>query len=124
MENEPSVTAYYLGKSTGPTPEMLAAAPYESFAFCTLALAFVLFSLSSGVLAIKARAAGSWLTSAGLLVMFLYFVFQSTVAQDAELRYGPWADAVSVIAYGFGGLLVAVGYARLALATLRAKRSR
>ena len=45
----------------------------------------------------------------------LYFIFQNTVAQDAELRYGPAAEALSLISYGVGGLLIAMGYALFVL---------
>lgn len=117
MSSKATVT--YLGEATGPTPEMLAAAPYESFGFCVLASAFVLLLASSSALAVKRRAPGAWLTVSGLVVVFAYFIFQNTLAQDAELRYGPWADAVAYIAYGSGAFLISVGYVRLARGLMR-----
>ncbi|MDB5977906.1 MAG: hypothetical protein JWR07_4666 [Nevskia sp.] len=114
----------YLGKATGPTAEMLAAAPVESLGFWMLVLAFLLFVGSSGALAIKARAAGAWLTLSGLLIVLLYFVFQNTVAQDADLRHGSLADAIAFVAYGVGGFLIALGYARLAYHIMRSTSKR
>jgi len=122
MSNEATVT--YLGTATGPTPEMLAAAPYESFGFWILIAAFALFLVCAFVLATKARARGSWSTILGLLVVLLYFAFQNTLAQDAELRYGPWADAIAYIAYGLGAFLISLGYAGLTVSLLRASRVR
>jgi hypothetical protein len=118
------VTVSYLGKATGPTPEMLAAAPYETFGFWLLATAFVLLVASAIVLAVRVRIAGTRLTILGLAVTLGYFTFQCTVAQDAGLRYGPWADAVALVAYGCGGLLTVLGYARLSLAIIRGQNGR
>jgi len=122
MNNEATIT--YLGKATGPTPEMLAAAPYESFGFWVLVAAFTPSLACAFVLAFKGRARGSWLTISGLLIVLLYFVFQNTLAQDAELLYSPWGNAVASITYGLGAFLVSLGYARFAVATLRAGRAR
>ena len=124
MSNDASIG--YLGKATGPTAEMLAAAPVESFGFWILVLAFLLFVGSSALLAIKGRVAGAWLTLWGLLIVLLYFVFQNTVAQDADpdLRHGPWADAIAFVAYGAGGFFIALGYARLAYHILRSTSKR
>lgn len=122
MSNEATIT--YIGRATGPTQEMLAAAPYESFGFWVLVAAYTLSLACAFVLAFKGRARGSRLTISGLLVVLLYFVFQNTLAQDAELLFSPWGTAVASITYGLGAFLIALGYARLAVATLRAGRAR
>lgn len=113
VSKEDQATVIYLGKATGPTDDVLAAAPYESVGYWLMLAAFLIMLGAAGVLRFKARAPGSGLCLAGLLLVLAYFLFRQTVAQDAELRYGPWADAVELVAYSIGGLVIAIGYARL-----------
>jgi hypothetical protein len=114
MAEEAQIETIYLGRATGPTPEMEQAAPWITGGFLLVAFAFLLY-LAFSILAVKRRTSGRWFTISGLCIVLLYFIFQSTVAQDAELRYGPAAEALSLISYGLGGLLVAVGYALFVL---------
>jgi hypothetical protein len=104
----------YAGRATSPTREMQHAAPWILGGYGLIALAILLY-FGFGVLALRRRTGGRWLTLSGLIIVVLYFIFQNTVARDAELRYGPVADALSLVAYGTGGLLVTAGYARLVL---------
>ena len=112
MTEETQIETSYLGQATGPTPEMEHAAPWIASGFGLVILAFLLY-LGFSFVAAKRHAAGRWFTIAGLSVVMLYFIFENTLAQDAELRFGPTAVALSFISYGVGSLLVAVGYARL-----------
>lgn len=104
----------YAGRATGPTTDMQNAAPWIVGGYWLVVLA-VLFYFGFGVVAVKRRTRGRWFTLSGLIIIMLYFIFQNTVAQDAELRYGPVADALSLVAYGTGGLLITAGYAMLVL---------
>ena len=110
-EEETQIKTTYLGEATGPTAEMKQAAPWISGGFGLVVLAFLLY-FGFSILALKRRAPGRLLTFSGLCIMMVYFIFQNTLAQDAELRYGPVADALSLILYGLGGLMVAGGYAK------------
>ena len=112
MSKEAQVS--YLGTATGPTPEMLAAQPYITAGFWLIVLAFLCY-LGFTIVVFRRRAPGRWFTLSGLVVLLIYFLFHNTLAHDAELEFGPTADALELIAYGISGLLVAVGYARLVL---------
>jgi uncharacterized membrane protein YecN with MAPEG domain len=111
MTEETEIRTAYLGEATGPTADMQQAEPWITAGFALVVFALLLY-LGFSVVAIKRRTPGRWLTFSGLSIIMMYFVFQNTVAQDAELRYGPVADALSLVAYGFGGLLLAAGYAK------------
>ena len=105
---------FFLGKATGPTPEMLAAQPYITAGFVLMVVAFVCY-LGFTIVAFRRHAPGRWFSLSGLVVVLSYFLFHNTLAHDAELEFGPTADAFELIAYGISGLLVTVGYARLVL---------
>jgi hypothetical protein len=108
------IQTIHLGEATGPTPEMQQAAPWITGGFWLMVFAFLLYSCFA-VSAAKRRTPGCWFTLSGLVIIALYFIFQNTLAQDAELRYGPVADALSLAVYSIGGVMLAIGYARTVL---------
>jgi hypothetical protein len=113
MNEESQVDVYYLGVATGPTAEAQAAAPWATGGFVLILVAFTLCFAATAVLVVKRRVPGRWLILSGLTFVMIYFLFQNTLAQDAELRYGPVADALALVSYGLGGFAAALGYTRL-----------
>jgi hypothetical protein len=114
MNEEPKVDVYQLTVATGPTEEALTAAPWRAGGDALILIAFVLCLTATVFLGIKRRAPGYRSVLSGLILVALYYLFQITVANDAELRYGPVAEALTRVAYGLGSIVVAIGYTRLA----------
>lgn len=113
MSKETQVEVYQLGVATGPTADALAAAPWLTGGSLLILVTFLLCFGATVLLATKRQVPGRRLMLSGLILVLVYFVFQNTLAQDAELRYGPVADALTLVSYGVGGLIAAIGYARL-----------
>lgn len=113
MNEETKVEYYRYALASGPTSDALAAAPWATGGFALILAAFVLCFSATVVLGIKRQAPGRRLMLSGLTLIAVYFLFQDTLAQDAELKYGPIAEALTLVAYGLGGMVVATGYARL-----------
>jgi 4-amino-4-deoxy-L-arabinose transferase-like glycosyltransferase len=76
-------------------------------------VSLLILLLVASTVALRLRLRGSWTIVVGLSVVFLYLIFRQTFAQNAELLFSPWGDAVARMAYGAGALLFAVGYARM-----------
>jgi hypothetical protein len=113
MSEEPKLEVYELGVAEGPTDEGLDAVPWIMGGFALIVTAFLLCFAATVFLAIKRRAPGHWFILSGLVLVALYFVLQMTVLRGAELTYGPIAIGVTLLAYGLGSILVAIGYTRL-----------
>jgi hypothetical protein len=104
----------YLSDPSGRLVEMKQAAPWLTGGFSLLMIAFLLYC-GFGVVAARRRIPGRWLTLSGLAIIALCFIFQITLAQDAKLRHSSMGEALCLIVYGSGGLMVAIGYARAVL---------
>jgi hypothetical protein len=124
MSEEPKLEVYELGVATGPTDADLAAAPWMTAGHTLILAAFLLCFTTTVVLAIKRRAPGHRFILAGLILVALYYVFQVTVANDAELLYSPAGYALAHVAYGLGSLVVAIGYTRLVWHVCKGKAER
>ncbi len=101
------------GAATGPTAADLAAAPWVTLGTWMIIVSLLILLLVASTVALRLRLRGSWTIVVGLSVVFLYLIFRQTFAQNAELLFSPWGDAVARMAYGAGALLFAVGYARM-----------
>ena len=124
MSEEPKLEVYELGVAEGPTDEGLAAVPWIMGGFALIVTAFLLCFTATVFLAIQRRAPGHWFILSGLVLMALYYVFQVTVADDAELTYGPAGHALALVVYGLASILVAIGYTRLVWHVSKGKAER
>jgi hypothetical protein len=105
--------AEFVGEVPGPTESELAAANWELLGTSMIGLGLVCMLLVALGFSIRLKLPGSIETLCGLVVVFVYLWFRYTFAQDADLLFGPWADATARIAFGIGALLAALGYARM-----------